>query len=164
MSEYETIQNEELRDRREQQSAFLADLMVRVLKDMKRPRPWDKVAELAVFEYERNRDKFLDDPSLSDLLIPNDSWVNKNRILGKWGKRRIEAAIIANGWYLAKPPGEGILLTNERVVIEQDSEKDIRALKSRADRMSHRNVTIHDKTGAKLKVSAIQFLPINDVS
>lgn len=164
MSEYETIQSEELRDRREQQSAFLADLMIRVLKDMKRPRPWEKVAELAVFEYERNRDKFLDDPSLSDLLIPIDTWVNKNRILGKLGKRRIEAAIIDSGWYLAKPPGEGILLTKERVIIEQDADKDMRSLKSRADRMSHRNVTIHNKTGANVKVSAIQFLPISDVS
>lgn len=163
MDDY-VIKNEALRDRREQQSGFLADLVMRVLKDMKKPRPWEKVAELAVFEYERNRDRFLDDPSVSDLLIPSDDWVNKKRILGKWGKRRIEAAIIASGWYLAKPPGEGILLTKERVVIEQDATKDFRALKSRAERMSHRNVTIHEKTGADVKVATIQFLPLSNVS
>lgn len=162
MSDYDNyeIQSDELRDRREQQSAFLAELVMRVLKDMRRPRPWEKVAELAVFEYERNRDKFLDDPSLSDLLVPNDNWVNKKRILGKLGKRRIEAVIIESGWYLAKPPGEGIVLTKDTTMIEQDTDKDARSLKSRADRMSHRSTVIHDKTGANVKVAAIQFLPI----
>lgn len=154
------IKSDGLRDRREQQSAFLAELVMRVLKDMKRPRPWEKVAELAVFEYERNRDRFLDDPSLSDLLVPNDSWVNKKRILGKLGKRRIEAVIVESGWYLAKPPGEGIVLTKDKSAIEQDTDKDARSLKSRADRMSHRSVIIHKKTGADVKVAAIQFLPI----
>jgi len=159
---YSHFKNEQLKQRREDQDAFLADLVLVILEDMKSPRPWFKVAELAVFEYERKRDQYLDDPVVSDLIVPDDSWIKPSRIASTSGKRRIESAVIDRGWYIARPIGKGILLTKDKVTITDDHEKDERVIKSRTERMNFNTSIVNEKLKTELRMASLQFLKSGD--
>lgn len=157
-----SFNNEELAARREDEYGFLAQLVLEVLINMLQPRPWRKVAELAVYEYERSRDKYLDDPVDGKLLIPSDRWVKESRINSTQGRQRISAVIEELGYYIARPPGEGIYLTKDKSVIEEDYAKNGKAVKSRADRLSYRAVKTNKRLGTELPIAAVQFLPASE--
>ena len=140
---------------------FLAFLVLEVLKNMLTARPWKKVADLAIYEYERQRSRYLDDPVWGDLLIPSDKWVKQRTIIGALGKRRIEAVINEGGWYISRPPGEGIFLTKDTNSIKSDYERSGRAMKSKADRMSFIASQMNRKLGTELPATVLQFLSLS---
>ena len=162
MAELYEFKNETQAALMEARSEFLASLVLKVLKNMLKPRPGKKVADLAIYEYERQRDRYLDDPAWEDLLVPSDKWVKQKSIFGALAKRRIEAVINESGWYIARPPGEGIFLTKDTTTIKADYERSGRAMKSRADRMSFVASQMNGKLGTELPATVLQFLQLTE--
>lgn len=121
---------------------FIAmELVLEVLKTMRKSKTWRQVGLLAVHEYDRQALVFQDSAIWRMLFDKNkkvngDEWIKPSRISSSLGKKRICQLLQANGYYIARPPGQGIMLTRDPELITQDHGREISGVKTRAKNIS----------------------------
>lgn len=145
-----------------QRMEFVAiDLVLPVLKSIKAPRPWAKVEELAIYEYERNRDWFLD-ADVEGLLSSKrgDKWIKKGIVAGYLAKKRIELILNEAGWYIARPQGEGIWLTTEPEEIKADRKKMQKQIITRSKNLSKSAIRVKRTMDVDLPIVITQVRAI----
>lgn len=116
------------------------ELVLPILKATREPKTWKKVGLLAVHEYERQIQLFQDSKWGHLITVRNnldgDGWINPRKISSSIGRKRIAQMLEVNGYYLARPPGQGIELTADPVVIDMDYTRNASAVKTRGKNLS----------------------------
>jgi hypothetical protein len=116
---------------------FIAiELVLEVLKTMRKPKTWKQVGLLAVHEYDRQALAFQDSAMWGLLFDKGDDWIKPTRISSSLGKKRISQLLQANGFYVSRPPGQGIKLTTDPKLVEEDHGREVSGIKTRAKNVS----------------------------
>ena len=117
---------------------FLAQLVFEVMRKIEIVKPWKDIAINAVYEYESNRQRYVDD-DMSSLLtktVKGDWWVMARHISSSKGRKKIRVILEAQGWYIANITGQGVLLTDSPKEIKDDFRRNLEMVKSRAITMT----------------------------
>lgn len=153
-------EEEEKAERIAERIAFCAELIWEVApKSRVRAKRKNILAENAENYYERNKQKFSDDPSQMELGISSgaDWWIRSSYIVGYWSDIKDYLAMTGRAISYTR---KGCYRTNDIRDISELHERRVKAIKKQGERMTYRAILFNKATDTELPGAVIQFLQL----
>lgn len=163
MTNLQDFVDDELPARVADRVQFLSDLVWEVVPNRpEKAKPKHIVAENAENYYERNRQRFLDDPSAIVLSATDrgDFWVRASYILNYWVD--IKDYLMAQGKIITytRGKGGGIYKTSDNSRMKDLHDFKLRVVKKQSDKLTYRAILWQKATGQPLPGIVAQILQL----